>query len=49
MDSNEYQQLRITTLLADLDVRFVSVSSAQMDELFSADSSVYSFASYITG
>ncbi|WVO23588.1 uncharacterized protein IAS62_004943 [Cryptococcus decagattii] len=40
MDSIEYQELRIATVLGDLGVHFVSVSSAQMDELFSASPSV---------
>ncbi|KIR59748.1 hypothetical protein I314_04180 [Cryptococcus bacillisporus CA1873] len=35
MDSNEYQELGIANILGDLGVHFVSVSSAQMDELFS--------------
>ncbi|ADV19363.1 Hypothetical Protein CGB_A0220C [Cryptococcus gattii WM276] len=35
MDSNEYQELRIANIPGDLGVHFVSVSSAQMDELFS--------------
>ncbi|KIR99299.1 hypothetical protein L804_02924 [Cryptococcus deuterogattii 2001/935-1] len=37
MDSIEYQELRIANVLGDLGVHFVSVSSAQMDELFSAN------------
>ncbi|KAL0243958.1 hypothetical protein I308_105221 [Cryptococcus tetragattii IND107] len=40
MDSIEYQELRIANVLGDLGVHFVSVSSAQMDELFSANPSV---------
>ncbi|KIR79219.1 hypothetical protein I306_03638 [Cryptococcus gattii EJB2] len=43
MDSIEYQELRIATVLGDLGVHFMSVSSAQMDELFSANPSVCSF------
>ncbi|KAL0255328.1 hypothetical protein I308_100126 [Cryptococcus tetragattii IND107] len=39
MDSIEYQELRIATVLGDLGVQFVSVSNAQMDELFSANPS----------
>ncbi|KAE8540894.1 hypothetical protein D1P53_002246 [Cryptococcus gattii VGV] len=39
MDAIEYQELRIANVLGDLGVHFVSVSSAQMDELFSANPS----------
>ncbi|KAE8538456.1 hypothetical protein D1P53_004811 [Cryptococcus gattii VGV] len=39
MDSIEYQELRIANVLGDLGVHFVSVGSAQMDELFSANPS----------
>ncbi|KAE8543081.1 hypothetical protein D1P53_000568 [Cryptococcus gattii VGV] len=43
MDSIEYQELRIATVLGDLGVHFVSVSSAQMDGLFSANPSTQLF------